>query len=360
MARLGSKKSRTGCQQCKRRRVKCDEQRPCTGCVRYGFACSLLGSVRPTPTAPQDIHQDPPLPPPESSAPPSIFNSDSPSTPSGSTYADEVPVRNLETWMADLELMHHWTGYAHLTIPGSSQARQVWGFSVPQEAMRYPFLMHCILAFSAYHLSHINPSCGQRYRLLASMHQAESLAAMNHVLPDINSRNCHAMFASAALLTLNAFVDTEEANVEGLIEIFRLLRGMNMVLESTQTLVHTGPFASILRPIEDPPKPPPLLSSLMAELQNTIAEFQGQEDLEGVASATQHLKDALQHGIDSSMHPALNTTTYWPIKLEQTFLEHLRCRDSPAVTKLLDQYLSVVEFAGTEWWFLSGWRNVAR
>lgn len=256
--------------------------------------------------------------------------------------------------------MHHWTGYAHLTLPGSVQARKVWGFSVPQEAMHYPFLMHCILAFSAYHLAHINVTSSQRYRILASSHQAESLAALNRALPDINSRNCHAMFACGALLSLNAFVDVDEANLTVLMDIFRLLRGMNSILESTQTLVHTGPFAAILRPIQDPPKPPPLLSSMMAELQASAANLKGHEDTDGVIAATQHLKEALQHGIETSTHPALHTTTYWPIKLDALFLEQLKGGDGLGVRKLLNTYLSIVEYAGTEWWFLSGWRNVAR
>ncbi|CRK42669.1 hypothetical protein BN1723_019031 [Verticillium longisporum] len=46
--RLGYKKSRGGCARCKRRRVKCDEKRPCTaalsdaptGPVRLWFAAN--------------------------------------------------------------------------------------------------------------------------------------------------------------------------------------------------------------------------------------------------------------------------------------------------------------------------------
>jgi len=38
--RLYHKKSRTGCQRCKARRVKCDEKRPtCSGCNRHGMPC---------------------------------------------------------------------------------------------------------------------------------------------------------------------------------------------------------------------------------------------------------------------------------------------------------------------------------
>lgn len=42
MLRLGHKKSRNGCRQCKTRHVKCDEKRPCGGCSKYGVHCSLV------------------------------------------------------------------------------------------------------------------------------------------------------------------------------------------------------------------------------------------------------------------------------------------------------------------------------
>ena len=41
--RVGHKKSRNGCYQCKRRHVKCNEKAPCSNCVRHGVACSLAG-----------------------------------------------------------------------------------------------------------------------------------------------------------------------------------------------------------------------------------------------------------------------------------------------------------------------------
>lgn len=43
MPQLGSKKSRRGCTNCKRRRIKCDEEIPCNSCVKRGEACSLAG-----------------------------------------------------------------------------------------------------------------------------------------------------------------------------------------------------------------------------------------------------------------------------------------------------------------------------
>jgi len=57
-----------------------------------------------------------------------------------------APTPSSHPWIHDLELMHHFTAYAYLTMPGHEATKQVWGYSVPQEAFRFPFLMHSILA----------------------------------------------------------------------------------------------------------------------------------------------------------------------------------------------------------------------
>ncbi|KAH7139059.1 hypothetical protein B0J11DRAFT_34192 [Dendryphion nanum] len=46
-AKLPSKRTRNGCQTCKRRRKRCDEQRPnCGGCVRLGLKCTYHVSLK--------------------------------------------------------------------------------------------------------------------------------------------------------------------------------------------------------------------------------------------------------------------------------------------------------------------------
>lgn len=43
LSRRSHRKSRLGCLNCKRRRIKCDESRPqCTNCVRHSIACDYL------------------------------------------------------------------------------------------------------------------------------------------------------------------------------------------------------------------------------------------------------------------------------------------------------------------------------
>lgn len=248
--------------------------------------------------------------------------------------------------------MHHYTADAHLSMPGVDQARQAWGYSVPQEAFQHPFLMHCLLAFSAYHLAYLNPASRPHYRVLASTHQACGLAAINKVLPVVDESNCHALFAAASLITLNAFADSDIASVDALLDIFHLLKGMDAVLESTEPLVHNGPFAPILRVLSDPPNPPPGLLAYLADLQSAANTLHSNPEQ---TQAIIDLRDSLQHGLENSSHPALRAVMYWPIKLRPGFIDMLR---EGKGKESMECYLKIMEYAATEWWFLASWRNV--
>jgi hypothetical protein len=148
-----------------------------------------------------------------------------PATPI-STPASDSSISHTDTWVEDLQPMHHYTAHAHLTVPGDDQAKQTWGFLVTQEAFRHVFLLHCDLAFAALHLAYIEPQARSRYRIRAATHQAAAIAGLNHVLPDISLTNCHALFAATSLIILNAFAESSRNIIEALLGIFRFIRGV--------------------------------------------------------------------------------------------------------------------------------------
>lgn len=264
--------------------------------------------------------------------------------------------------MSDLELMHHYTAHAYLTMPGVVHTRQIWGFSVPQEAFKFPFLMHSILAFSANHLAYLNPSRAAHFRLLSGTHQAAALTSLNSVLGDIQTTNCHAIFVSASLTVLNAFADASTFSLDILIEIFQLIRGMNYVLDKTTPIIEKGPFAAILRPTPDPPTQPPLLSSFLIELQASGYSSAGADVSPTEAArirATDSLRESLQYAIEGSTHPALRAAMIWPIRLEAEFMEMLKDRSDPGIRDLFQRYCRLLEFAASDFWFLVGWRGIS-
>jgi hypothetical protein len=265
--------------------------------------------------------------------------------------------------MQDLELMHHYTAHAHMTMPGLETAKQIWGFAVPQEGFKHPYLMHSILSFSANHLAYINLSRASYYQVLASTHQSAALTGLNSALADLGPSNCHALFASASLTIMNAFADARTYSMEVLIEIFQLLRGMSFVLNTAVPWIENGPFAAIIRPSNGDQihKPSALLSSFLVEIQAASYPTPS-ESAESQASrikAAEQLRQTLQYSIDTSGHPALRAAMTWPTRLEADFLESLKAGTDPKVRELMKLYCRLLEFASSEWWFVSGWRGIS-
>lgn len=105
------RKVRTGCEACKRRRVKCNEAHPvCSNCAARSHTC--------------------------------IYRQDQPRYPIFPTY--EAPLENIDTIRFsahDLGLMHHWTTATAETIGGSQELRVALRESLPPIALGTPYLL---------------------------------------------------------------------------------------------------------------------------------------------------------------------------------------------------------------------------
>ncbi|KAK2764728.1 hypothetical protein CKAH01_04893 [Colletotrichum kahawae] len=128
MVRLGHKKSRKGCSTCKQRKVK----------ARSGSDLESRGYNSPTLV---------------SSGASGAFLT----TPSSlmADSAAEAASERWSSWTADLGLMNHFTSMTSATLPGANL--HTWKDKVPKVATDYPFLMHQILAVSAFHLASLEP-----------------------------------------------------------------------------------------------------------------------------------------------------------------------------------------------------------
>lgn len=272
------------------------------------------------------------------------------------------PLPTPEHWMHDLELMHHFTAYAYLTMPGTESTKQVWGFSVPQEAFKYPFLMHSILAFSANHLAHLNPQRAAHYKLLSGTHHTSAVTGLNSCLPSMGPSNCHAIFGAASMIVINAFADARSHDLDVMIQVFLLLRGMEYVLQKSTPLIKKGPFAAIVTLTTDTPKPPPLLASFLVDIQATACSptIDSTPNQVSRMKAAECLRESLQYAIDTSPHPALRAMMLWPIGIDMDFIELLKIRTDPEVCDLFRRYCQIMEFAASDYWFMAGWRGISR
>lgn len=154
-------KSRNGCTTCKRRRVKCDENRPiCKNCQHLRLECRYVSAA--------------------------------------SLTCADLQIMNLK-------LLHHYITVVAKTIADSGiSTLKIWVEDVVEMGFKFPFLMHAVLMFSATHLSQRQP---KEYCSAVVQHRAEALTLLRSEVQRINSSNLDALVATSVLLILDAMAN---------------------------------------------------------------------------------------------------------------------------------------------------------
>ncbi|KAJ9132430.1 C6 zinc finger domain-containing protein [Pleurostoma richardsiae] len=392
MPRLGYTKSRNGCRKCRQRRVKCDEKRPCGACTRHGVPCSL---VEDSTTSPEASQSGTPLPSTSkgterrsnraSSGDPSgsartLFGLD----PAGPVDTPAVPLRAIAAapsasiegtpgdrsceWVTDMELMHHYATKAYLTLPRTEEVARVWQIEVIELALLYKYLLHLALAYSAFHLAYLRPAQQVRYSYVAAHHQDLGLRDMRTALPALNAENCHALFMAGSLLAIGRFAaltiyagdkDDERPNLEDIVDVFILLKGMNTVLAMWEKVIQTGHFNELFRASRANPESLPFLVEVSERLHQLRKQLRDRlvDQLPiatSIDSELLRLNNISQQAIDNSSDPELRIIMFWPITLSDTYIQMLRDRSPPALV-VLGYYCVLVHMTESKAWFTRGW-----
>lgn len=251
--RRSHKKSRNGCDQCKKRRVKvstkisrwpsltkclqCDEADPCLNCTRRSLSCSYQPRVVTPQPEPKKKHAEQLVactPAPGTSIAEISARTDA---------ALRVFQRNLtdtayfvREWNGqDPELMHHYCISTCTTLSDEEEVRHVWRTEIPKIAYSYEFLMHGILSLSALHLSYVKPEKHSHYLTSSTFHMALGLQTFRTILRKPTAENCFALFAfSSVIMVWICAVPTDSKDAQPLnsvIEMFNLCRGITTLLE---------------------------------------------------------------------------------------------------------------------------------
>ncbi|KAF7626748.1 hypothetical protein F9C07_2287337 [Aspergillus flavus] len=235
--RRSHKKSRNGCDQCKKRRVKCDEADPCLNCTRRSLSCSYQPRVVTPQPEPKKKHAEQLIactPAPGTSLAEISARTDA---------ALRVFQRNLtdtayfvREWNGqDPELMHHYCISTCTTLSDEEDVRHVWRTEIPKIAYSYEFLMHGILSLSALHLSYVKPEKHSHYLTSSTFHMALGLQTFRTILRKPTAENCFALFAfSSVIMVWICAVPTDSKDAQPLssvIEMFNLCRGITTLLE---------------------------------------------------------------------------------------------------------------------------------
>ncbi|TEY86650.1 hypothetical protein BOTCAL_0004g00030 [Botryotinia calthae] len=241
MIRRPHKKSRHGCHGCKKRRIKCDEEKPrCQRCITRDVTCtyprlqSLVWVDDPsTPETNSEASKD--------SGPSPPAYSSTPQNEEALTSGTKTPSLNLE----NIDLIIHWFTKTVYTVnpPNNLAAIKTSQTLILNQAMEHHFLLHGLLALSALHYAESHPD-PQKYIEIATAHHTRGLTLYHSILSNINRGNDTASIAFSSITAMFAFGlarpdPNKEAPVElidDFVQAIFLSKGWNTIMNVTRGL----------------------------------------------------------------------------------------------------------------------------
>ncbi|KAL2784728.1 hypothetical protein BJX66DRAFT_348055 [Aspergillus keveii] len=301
LGRRAHRKSKAGCLQCKRRKVKCDEVKPvCRNCARHNVSCSFGGvglSALPQHnlTGSCDARLD--VSSPVSQA--VVVETASPPLPVAIEHqirhdTNQSHLRVLPTLpLLDMELLHHYTTSTCYTLSSNQVVQAIWRDEAPRVGFSMPAVLHALLAVSALHLARSDPARRETCLAHAHIHHNTAVQLVTPHLPSLASDNGVGLFLFSALTCIFACCATAHAEFDlfaeqgRLAEWVRLIRGMKTVIEHSNRNFLTTP----LRPM-----------FVYGSRLTTTSCFQNMRTIEQGRESTRDLREAIYREF-SNDHP---------------------------------------------------------
>uniref|UniRef100_A0A060TBT0 ARAD1B11022p n=1 Tax=Blastobotrys adeninivorans TaxID=409370 RepID=A0A060TBT0_BLAAD len=233
-----------GCQNCKARKVKCDEEKPvCAKCKRLGAHC-VYNKVR---WANQVSNQSP-----GASTSPDTPMSESPSE--GSLETDQsndppvpLPAEEFPAYPVaphELYLLYFWMKHTAKTVStGPSTGLSYDQF--PQMAFRHRFLLDAMFLFTCAHLNHLRPC--QYYQQLMGHYHSGTVAGLQHAIDQgITRHNGEAAAMASSLFslyTMTTDVDSDFGPIS--LNTLRIFKGTSKLFASLGSWWHETLFAKM-------------------------------------------------------------------------------------------------------------------
>lgn len=194
-------------------------------------------------------------------------------TPPPSPYQpDVVPISGL----LDLKIFHNYSTKTIATLTNHEELRQFYRANFLDTALKHDYLLHCVLAFSAFHLveqqeeslkavdieqSAVVESQIEEYLTAAHTHFDASIRSFRRALTDITHENCHALLVCSTYLFITSVADCAQSlkrtstrrssprpsHISSFLKWLPMLRGAMAVALTGDILtkIKTGPMASM-------------------------------------------------------------------------------------------------------------------
>ncbi|TVY38376.1 Sterol uptake control protein [Lachnellula occidentalis] len=374
------RKSRNGCQQCKKRKIKCDENKPsCGHCSRFSSPCSFSEAL-PERSSTANIRVLSPLSP---KSPASLVlsgdfeNSFFPSpgyiTPPVALGEIHQGIGNQAFGVMDLELLHFFLTETCLTISECPDRQRLWQHVIPQIAFTHHFLIRGILSFAALHLAHTQPERRESLWLEASSHYDVGVGLFNIEVLNITPFNCDACFAFSTLLAAHAwpfshrtsdlFFSTSPTAEQAFSTTWAsLLRGVHALLDTAWDWIANGPLEPLLEPLAMDPaivrKANPEISAKLtglSQLWDPPPTRYNSADIEALSESLVLIQEAcgiLTSSTSERPVSAISLALAWPTYIPATFLELVDRLEPEALIILAHYSLILNQVDGV--WFMHG------
>jgi hypothetical protein len=353
-------KSRDGCLQCKRRKIKCDENGAvaCRPCTKSRHVCSFAAPTI-TPTPP-------------------------PAAPVVSTFS--------ATTLLDLELLHNFSVKTAKSLADKIEIQCFFSIDFVQLALGYDYLLHSILALSALHIAHeresdlnaqpqVSEELTEKYLLAAYLHHDIALKSYRQSLSDVNPQSCHPIFGCACLLFMIALARPREIGYKAsqlapstltglgfdalLSEWIILVHGIPSILSHKESLssLRQGPMAILLKSRDnfstaggDHETMDAMVVTYLSSLSEAFREHSDLKVFKLCQSSIEKLHDALS-GHSRSRDAVLAFT--WPLLVDPDYFGLLGQKNSEALL-VFACYCVLLHSISSRWWIKDWPRTILK
>ncbi|KAI0185436.1 hypothetical protein EV127DRAFT_456210 [Xylaria flabelliformis] len=323
-------KSRRGCQQCKQRHIKCDEQRPtCLQCsmrrlsciYQYVYVTSKDDKASECTVSPASLAD-------QSPTSCLVAQSEIRSTASPpSLVVQEVPQQIFD--LSHLKLFHHPSSLQLITNKEDAQDLQQM---IITSALSTPYLMDAMLALAALHLGALasDVSMQKHYRHQAMNLQTRALAIYNAVCPEVTEHNCTALLMYSSFIGMHMLHETVTSQADSLelldrfIQFAGLYHGVGTVTNRTWHIIRESKLSSIISLIEAADKSEQSYVSISDELLTLLGAARDRlrpSSFQACHDAVQSLRwvfkqhNALLAPMSRHIPEALVIMAYWGVLL---------------------------------------------
>ncbi|KAH8593054.1 hypothetical protein B0O99DRAFT_627945 [Bisporella sp. PMI_857] len=257
------KKSRFGCDQCKKRHVKCDETAPtCKSCATRNTECHYSRPARPQSSClVMDSNSTKESTASLGSSLPTVHSAtDSPriGPDMHQCFSVGIGFNNtpfcLSSRQKDLELMHYW--FTKTCCSFTADHADLLRGHVVKEALKHEYLADFIFALTSLHIASetSDPVSAAVYVGAALQYQNNAVPSFHAALHNVTQSNCDAIFVSSILTMACSIVspflstgnnDATKSLTESIMLLYDFLNGINSVVNISRHWLNSGPCKAI-------------------------------------------------------------------------------------------------------------------